>query len=402
MSCRAVAVVGLSAVVLAACGGDEAAPDTVPIPSKIVLSYVTGDRDSQFLEEAYAQAWENPNGVNLRVSRLNSLATNDAAFQALLAGTLDMVPMYSQDLLTIVKALPPGTKAVTEQPLDTTVDATFESTPGTTADSTPATTPATTSGTTSGTTAGTTPPVNVDNPRTPDEQISAINTLLPEGLTLGAPSSGERKPSIACTAETVEANSLTTLSAMAAAAPAIVLGAPAGFDTAEPLGAATLKSAYGWAFKSVSTMAGDDAVKAAVKDKTAGCFALDSDSPLVATLGLKIVTDDRYVVPANVVVPVYSLDIDPLAMMVGEQVTNLMTPSNLSAVYGVMGSGVGPHSAAKSFLETAQPDPEPATAGSTPFDTTVDTVPDTVPATLPATVPATVPGTSTATSGTGG
>lgn len=406
------AAFGIPAIVLAGCGGDDATPTTLGVPQELVLSYVTGSNDSQFFQEAFAQALENPNGANLRVARLSPLPSVEAEFEALRTGRIDLVAAYARDLLPILKALPAEAATTTPTPGSSTQGSSAGATspataPGTTpavttptlttpTGTTPAlTTPAgtTPAGSTPGSTADTLAPVNIDNPQTSEEVAAAINTLLPQGVTMGLVSPGQRAMSIACTAETVSTYSLATLSGMAAAAPQIVVGAPAGFDTAEPLGAATLQATYGWAFKQAITIADDEALRKAVTDKTAGCFVVDSGSPLLATLALTVINDDRFVVPANPVVVLADTNIDPIALMVAEQVSIRLTNTNMSAVFAAMGNGVQPHSAAQSFLESAQPDPEPVPQGSVPFDTTLSTSDTLPPATLPGTVPNTVPGT---------
>lgn len=375
----------VSAVLLAACGGDGDTDETIPPPTKTVLSFVKGDAESEFFEEIYAQALENPNGMNLRVARLNPLPTLDDAFQALVDGKIDVLPVYSADLLALLekRPAPPATTSTNTASAGTaTAGSTEGSTAGSTADPAPAAVPGTAP---AGSVPGTTPS-DVLLPGSVAEQVVTINQLLPEGLTLGQPSSGEHKQGIACTKEAVEKHSLAALSTMSAAAGQLVLGAPAGFATATPLGEARLKEVYDLSFKSVATMADDAAVRAAVKDKSADCFVLDNGSATVVELDLAVIRDDRFVVPGNAVIPVARIaSVPDMTLAVIDAVTERVTSTNLTSILGVMAGGISPHSAAKSFLQTAQPDPEPVVLGSdVPGTGVLDTVvldtvvPDTV------------------------
>lgn len=306
----------LSALVLGACGDDESTSDTVAPPPKFVMSYVAGDTENQFLEELFAQGLANPDGANLRISRLSPVADLGLLYDQLAADRIQIMPVYSQQLLTMLRAKTGKT--------------------------------------------GEAMPVTVA------EQVTKINELLPKGLSMGSASTGEHKAAIACTAAIVDKNTLTDLSGLAKVASTLVLAAPAGFDTATPLGAATLKDTYGITFKSMVTVADEAAITATFKDKLADCVVIDNGSALLVKSSLSPLRDDKGLVPGNAVIPLFQIDVPEDVVAVIEQITERVTNRNLTSILSVVAGGMQPHVAAKSFLETAQPDPvvESSTPGT--------------------------------------
>lgn len=318
----------VSAVVLGACGDDKAA-DTVPAPPKFVMSYVSGDNESQFLEELYAQGLANPSGANLRISRLSPVSDIGALYDTLFSDKTQVMAAYSQQILTALR-----TKSGKS---------------------------------------GEAMPVTVA------EQVTKIHELLPKGISMGTASTGEHKMGIACTADALDKHALKDFSSLAKVADTLVLAAPAGFDTATPLGAATLKDTYAITFKSVVTVADDAAITKTFTDKKADCVVIDNGSALLVKSSLTPLKDDKSLVPGNAVIPLFRIDIPEEVVGVLEQITERVTNSNLTSILSVLAGGLQPHVAAKSFLESAQPDPvpEPTTpgtgsgpAGSTPAGST--------------------------------
>lgn len=240
----------LAAVALiAACGSDSTASTTTSsVKPKIVISSTT-DPKSVLFTEIYGQSLEK---AAFRVARRNEYPTEDALYAALEAGDVQMIVVTTQDLYKWAEK-----KAGKTDPL----------------------------------------------PATTAEQTAAITKILPATLKIDAASSAEDKDVIFCSTTFTDANSITTLTDLGTKPQVATIAAPDGFDTATPLGAASLKDTYQIQFKSVVTTTSAKIIDA-VTGGSADCGVGRSGDPALAPATLKVLQDDKAIVPNDVVIPV--------------------------------------------------------------------------------------------------
>jgi osmoprotectant transport system substrate-binding protein len=235
--------------VVAACGSDSAATSTTSaVKAKLVISSTT-DPKSVLFTEIYGQSLEKS---AFRVARKKEYPTEDALYAALEAGDVQMIVVTTQDLYKWAEK-----KAGKTDPL----------------------------------------------PASTAEQTAAITKILPATLKIDAASSAEDKDVIFCSTTFTDANSVTTLTDLGTKPQVATIAAPEGFDTATPLGAAALKDTYQIQFKSVVTTASDKILDA-VTGGSADCGVGRSGDPALAPTTLKVLEDDKAIVPNDVVIPV--------------------------------------------------------------------------------------------------
>lgn len=239
----------LAAVALvAACGSDSTASTTTSaVKAKIVISSTT-DPKSVLFTEIYGQSLEKS---SFRVARKNEYPSEDALYAALEAGDVQMIVVTTQDLYKWAEK-----------------------------------------------NAGKTDPL----PAATAEQIAAITKILPATLKIGAASSAEDKDVIFCSTTFTDTNSVSTLTDLGTKPQVATIAAPEGFDTATPLGAAALKDTYQIQFKSVVTTA-TDKILDTVTGGSADCGVGRSGDPALAPTTLKVLQDDKALVPNDVVIP---------------------------------------------------------------------------------------------------
>jgi osmoprotectant transport system substrate-binding protein len=141
-----------------------------------------------------------------------------------------------------------------------------------------------------------------------EEQLTELAAALPPTLEVLAPSTAEDKDVIACTKEAADKYSLTDLSSLGKAAKDITIGGPPEFETRSPFGIAGFKQLYNAEFKSfvplqVSAVA--DALKAGQID----CGNLFSTMSVITTGGFVTLEDDKNTVPNEAVLPLVRKDI---------------------------------------------------------------------------------------------
>ena len=139
------------------------------------------------------------------------------------------------------------------------------------------------------------------NPRTVADQTDVIRSLLPFELSVSEPSSAEVKQVIACSKAATDAHTLGTITDLGVVADQIMLGGPAGFETSEPLGLATLADKYHATFKQFVPLA-DDQLDDAVKNGTVDCIVTSSANPLISAQTMTVLLDDKALVDPNAVV----------------------------------------------------------------------------------------------------
>ena len=332
--------------IVSACGSDDAASTTttIALPQAVIVSHVDGDPTSQLLSALYAQGLEN---AGLRVIRKDPIGDRSVYYDALQKGTVEVMPELTGDLLAYLHSI-----GATPQTTTTTVATSTEATsttvvqgggptlapaPTTVADTEPATT--------------TTLPAN---PRTVTDQVDVIRSLLPFELSVSDASTAEVKQVIACSKAATDAHTLGTVTDLGPVADQLVLGGPAGFETSEPLGLATLADSYHATFKNFVALT-DDQIADAVKNGTVDCVALSSANPVIAAQTMTTLLDDKALVDPNATLALVNAKAGtPEVLQALDAVSTKLTPAALSTMLDQMASkGQSPDYLASVFLSTS-------------------------------------------------
>jgi osmoprotectant transport system substrate-binding protein len=219
-----------------ACGSDTGRTATQPDLSGVRLTVgSTRMDDSVLLAELYAQALE---AKGASVTRRDTLSTRPDYFPLLVDGTLDLVPERSDLLLAWL------------------------------------TSPVTPSA------------------RSAAEQLDALATALPAGLTVLSPSAADDKDGIACRAQVAADHELRTISDLEHSAARIRVGA-----TPDQRGV------FGAALRAVTPLPDPEAVADALEEGAVDCATMRTSDPHIARDDLVALDDDRLLVPSQVVVP---------------------------------------------------------------------------------------------------
>jgi osmoprotectant transport system substrate-binding protein len=233
----------------------------VALKPKITISSTT-DPVSRMLAEIYGQSLEK---AEFRVARKKAFETSDELFAAMTSGEVQLTGMTTQDLLALV-----STEATTD-----------------------------------------------DVPNTTALQAEAINKVLPDNLVMGSPTTAEDKAVVFCATTFTDANTIATLTDFGAKPGTATLAAPEGFEAATPLGGAGLKDTYEVEFKSIVPTTADKVVEA-VNAGTADCGVGRSADPALSSATLKVLQDDKALVPNDVILPLMSTEtgsVDVLAVL---------------------------------------------------------------------------------------
>jgi osmoprotectant transport system substrate-binding protein len=256
----------LLVVSAAACGGDDddassdtttaAAADTVDAEG--LGPVVVGSADfpeSQLIAQIYGQSLAE---TGFDVSYENAIGAREVYYDAIQSGEVDLVPEYTNSLLSFV---------VRQDDPDALPTAT-----------------------------------NVD------EQISELGEVLPDGLEVLPPSTAEDKDVIVCTKEVADKYSLTNLTELGAVAPDITIGGPPEFETRAPFGLIGFKDIYGADFGDFVPLdigAVADALVAAQID----CGNLFSTMSVITTDAFVTLEDDKGTVPNEAVLPLVRTEV---------------------------------------------------------------------------------------------
>ncbi|MEO5723155.1 MAG: glycine betaine ABC transporter substrate-binding protein [Ilumatobacteraceae bacterium] len=344
-SSRAAALVVALAAVAASCGSSKSAPTTtIVLPQRVVVSRIGGDSESSLFASLYEQALDN---AGLRVVRQNAVADQATAYAGLQNGSLQVVPEYSGDFLDYLHSIGATPPATTVAPSTTSSSTTDSTTGGTTpAGESSTSTPPDDSSTSS------TVALPVGPPRTIDEQVALIKSLLPTTITVAAVSTAEHKQVIACSKAATDAHVLGTLTDLGVNADVLTLGGPAGFETSTPMGIATLKSAYHANFKKFVELASDK-IEAAVKDGTIDCAVVNSTDPLIAGQSMTTLLDDKALVPPNGAIALVSVAAaTPEVLAALDTVTAKMNTQVLAGMMNeIIVKGTSPDLLASEFLQ---------------------------------------------------
>jgi osmoprotectant transport system substrate-binding protein len=211
--------------------------------------------ESQLLAQIYGQALD---GAGFDVSYQMAIGAREVYFKAIDNGEIDLVPEYTNSLLSFVLRLKDPNALPTAK--------------------------------------------NVD------EQITALGDALPDGLEVLTPSTAEDKDTIVCTADAAQAHNLTDLASLAAASKDITIGAQPEFETRSPYGLAGFKQIYGAEFKKFVPLT-FAAIVDALKAEQIDCGNLTSTSSAITTNGFVALTDEKGLVPNEAVLPLVRTDV---------------------------------------------------------------------------------------------
>ena len=196
------------------------------------------------LAEMYGQALE-AQGVAVEV--LQPIASREAYFPGLRDGSIDLVPEYTGVLL---------------QFLDETAEE-----------------------------------------KAPDEVYTALQGVVPEGLTLLERSEAENKDAVVVTREFATQNNLTTIADLAPLCPQITFGGPPEFQE-RPDGIPGIEATYGCTFAGYSSLdVGGPLTVAALRDGTVQAADLFTTDPTIEANGFVALEDPANNFAAQNVVP---------------------------------------------------------------------------------------------------
>jgi len=294
----AVAMGMIGALALGACGSDEEAADTTVAAAKTITVAGANFPESQILAEIYAQALEN-SGV--RIARKDPLGARELYYQALLNNEVQLMPEYTNSLLSHVLKQDGADKSPTA--------------------------------------------TNVD------EQLAELKAALPTTLTVGAPSSAEDKDVIVCNAAAVEEHSLATLSDLFAVADQITLGGPPELEGRSPFGLKGFKDDFDADFKEFVPL-DSGLIAESIASDAIDCGSMFSTASSITTEGLITLEDDQKIVPNEAVLPIIRTDVaTPEVMGVLDQVSAGLTTDILkSLIVKVEIDKQSPSEVAKAYL----------------------------------------------------
>lgn len=315
------ASVVLGSLLLAACGSDEESVSTVPsAPPRITIG-AANFPESQLLSEIYGQALENS---NYRIARKDPLGSRELYFQAIADNEIQLVPEYTNSLLSFVlrQADPNASPTAT----------------------------------------------NID------EQVAAIKEALPDNLTVGQASAAEDKDVIVCSKDVATEFSLATLSDLAAVSDQIKLGAPPEFETRSPFGLVGFKDIYGAEFEEfvplpIGQMA--DAISGGQID----CGNMFSTMSAITTKDFVALEDDKVIVPNEAILPLLTTAAaTPEVLQIVDAISAQLDTAKLKAMMvAIEVDGQAPDVVAKAFLAGEYNDVGATTTTAATTDTTATT-----------------------------
>lgn len=235
--------------------------------------------ESELLAQIYGQALE---AEGYDVSYQLNIGDRTAYYSAIEAGEIDIVPEYTNSLLSFVLA------ADDETPTATNVE----------------------------------------------EQLAALDEALPEGLEVLTPSEAEDKDTIVCNQETADEHSLTDLNSLFEVADQITLGAPPEFESRTPFGLAGFEENYGATFAEFVPL-DSGAIAAALSAGEIDCGNLFSTNPQISSEGFVSLEDSDAIVPNEAILPlVRSEVVDETVTATLDEVNAALTTENLTEMVG--------------------------------------------------------------------
>jgi osmoprotectant transport system substrate-binding protein len=313
------AAVAVAALVLTACGDDGSSDATTPGAAPSITISSADFPESQLLSEIYGQALENG---GYRVARKDPIGSRELYYKAIAAGEVDLVPEYTNSLLSFVL-----------RQADPNANPTAK---------------------------------NVQ------EQVDALKKALPETLTIGQPSNAEDKDVIVCSRAVADKFQLATLSDLAEVSGEITLGAPAEFETRSPFGLVGFKEIYQAEFKQfVPLQIGQ--IADAITGGQIDCGNMFSTMSAITTKDLVPMEDDKVIVPNEAVLPLVTRTAaTPEVLQLLDQVSAQLDTDKLKAMMvSIEVDGKAPEVVAQQFLTGAYD--APATTVPATGDTTTTT-----------------------------
>jgi osmoprotectant transport system substrate-binding protein len=166
------------------------------------------------------------------------------------------------------------------------------------------------------------------------EQVTALKSALPAGLTLLAPSEAQDQDTVTCTKAIVDKYSLTSLEDLAKVSKDITMGGPPELAKRDGFGLKGMKSVYGIEFKKFRPLdvAGPLTV-AALKDGKVDCANLFSTQSAIEANGFISLADPKGLVESEAVLPLIAKDAaTPEASGALDAVSAKLTTDNLKAM----------------------------------------------------------------------
>lgn len=276
-------------------------------------AFVVGSADfpeSELLAQIYGQALE---ASGFDVSYEPAIGSREAYFGAIESGEINLVPEYTNSLLSFILA--PDSPSATNL----------------------------------------------------EEQLAELGENLPEGLEVLTPSVAEDKDVIACTPEVAEEFGLTDLSSLAEASGDITIGAPPEFETRTPFGLVGFGEILGAEFAEFVPLSYGD-IPAALDGDAIDCGNVFSTSSVVSTSDWVVLEDDAGLVPAENVLPLIRSEVaTPEAVAALDGVSAALDTEILKdLVAQVEVDALGPDVVAADWLAS---DPQPVSTGSEPAGT---------------------------------
>jgi len=244
---------------LAACGSDDesSSSDTTAVAggssSETVIVGSANFPGNVLLAEIYAGALESK---GVAVERQLNIGNREAYFAAIKGGEIQLLPEYSNAILSFVTKQAGGTVTAT----------------------------------------------NVE------EQVAALREQLPDNLTVLDASAAEDKDVLVCNKETAEEFSLEKISDLSDVAKDLVIGAPPEFAERDPFGIPGLKRIYGLEFKEFRPLEIGPPIADALASNAIQCGNLFSAMSIITKNGFVALEDDKVAVPNEAVVPLIATD----------------------------------------------------------------------------------------------
>ena len=377
LATRVAALLLAGGIVAAACSSDDNAGDSTTIPpaARIVVTSVQGDDVSQLLAAIYARTLED---AGFRVARRDAVdMTREQYYADVQAGTIDLIPEFTQELLDFLVAQPdagaapttvlPSEPATTQAPITIPTTTTIAPTTTVTADSGVTTTSITgdTTTSTSTTTSTTVATTTADSGATTTtvapfvsgrgmvQQITAIDGLLPEGLAITSGTQAYKNDVIACTADTMSAHSdveLVTYTNLASIAPSIRLGASQAWQDDPQTGLPAWDLFYGGEFQDVVTV---DDPQAAIDAGDVDCIVVNSLDTIIKTANLTMLFDDQSMTPVNAAIALLSADGgSPDVIAALDTLAASLTTQQLNNMLYAVQQGTDPIVVANAFVDS--------------------------------------------------
>ena len=185
----------------------------------------------------------------------------------------------------------------------------------------------------------------------PDAVYAAVEELLPEDFTMLAKSEAENNDSITVTAETAQANDLSTIADLADVAGDMTLGAPPEFQT-RAQGVPGLQETYGLTFGSFQPLTGTALVQALVNGQIQAANIFTTD-PAIPANDLVVLEDNELLFGSQNMVPLVRTEDADRVREVLDAVSAALTTEKVSAMLEQTDvEQRNPEDVAREFLDT--------------------------------------------------